>query len=94
MNVETYMKETEPAVKHLFVGLENYDTIQPPSVMDYVDETGEVRMTKKESDEMMRMAMESFAVHFSRATMAGSILQVAYVGLKKFSKTLVRLLEE
>lgn len=86
MSAETYLDDTEPAVRHLFKGLDLYDNIRPPSIMQYVDDTGEVKMSKKETDDLVQASQESFAVEFSRATLAGAILQVAYVGLKEFSK--------
>ena len=85
MSAETYLDDTEPAVRHLFKGLDLYDNIRPPSIMQYVDDTGEVKMSKKEADDLVQASQESIAVEFSRATLAGAILQVAYVGLKEFS---------
>ena len=65
MSAETYLDDTEPAVRHLFKGLDLYDTIRPPSIMQYVDDTGEVKMSKKEADELVQASQESFAFEFS-----------------------------
>jgi hypothetical protein len=85
MSFESFIDQTEPAVRHLFAGMDIYDSIRPPSIMKYVDEDGTVRMSKEKADNLMRLASEYLAFEFSRSTLAGSILQVAYLGLKLFS---------
>lgn len=84
MSVEAYLKDTEPAVRHLFKGLDLYDSIKSPSIKQFIDDTGHVRMSKKEADEMVELAYKSLELEFSRAILAGSILQVAYTGLKEY----------
>ena len=86
MSAVDYLKDTEPAVQQLFNGLGNFDSIKPPSIMQFVDDTGHVRMSKEEADFMVRASLDSMDLEFSRAILAGSILQVEYVGLKEYSK--------
>ncbi len=85
MAAQSYLTSTEPAVQHLFKGLNSYDAMKLPSITQYVDETGLVKMTKEENDIFLKAYQHSFALEFARATLAGSILQVAYLGLKQYS---------
>ncbi len=66
MNINEYLSDTEPAVRLLFKGLNDYDS--------QLNNNREIQDYKK-----------YFALEFSRATLAGSILQIAYVAIKKFS---------
>lgn len=85
MGARGYLAQSEKAIQHLFKGLNAYDSIQLPSIMDFVDETGLVKMTKAEDEVFLRAYEEYFDLDFARASLAGSILQVAYMGLKKYS---------
>ncbi len=85
MNAQEYMNSTGPAVQHLFDGLNAYDSTNLPSISQYVDDTGLVKMTKEENEFFLKAYEDSFALEFARATLAGSILQVAYLGLKLHS---------
>ena len=86
MKAEDYLQQTEPAVQYLFDGLEAYDSMRPPSIADFLDENGVVRMTKAENEAFLRAHEGFFALEFARASLAGSILQIAYMGLKKHSQ--------
>ena len=83
MSAELYIKQSEPAVRHLFDGLNTYDSIPLPSIMDYVDESGLVKMTKYENKDFLEAYDQYFELEFARASLAGSILQLAYVGDKE-----------
>jgi hypothetical protein len=85
MAAQAYLNSTEPAVQHLFEGLNSYDTMKLPSIQQYVDKTGLVKMTKEENESFLKSYQDFFALEFARATLAGSILQVAYLGLKQNS---------
>lgn len=85
MSVEAYLDETEPAVKYLFKGLDLYESIRPPSIMKYIDDTGHLKWSEKEADEMVQLSSEFLALEYSSSILAGSILQVAYVGIDLFS---------
>jgi hypothetical protein len=85
ITLQTYFEETEQAVRHLFSGMDYYDSIKPPAIAQYADETGTIKMSKEEAESLMRISQESMALMFSRATLAGSILQVAFLCIKLFS---------
>ena len=85
MSASSYIGQSEQAVRHLFDGLNEYDSITLPSIMDYVDETGLVRMTKEENQAFLQAYEEYFDLDFARASLAGSMLQVAYSGVKRYS---------
>ena len=88
MAAKAYLKSTEPAVQHLFNGLNTYDVMNLPPILKYVDETGLVKMTKEENESFLKSYQDFFDLEFARATLAGSILQVAYLGLKQYSSGL------
>ena len=85
MPVENYLKDTESAIKLFFEGLDSYFSMKLPSLEAYIDESGFVQMSRSEAGEFLKPYEKYFALEFSRATLAGSILQVAYMALKKFS---------
>ncbi|MGB2963148.1 MAG: hypothetical protein WBB69_04100 [Anaerolineales bacterium] len=85
MSIDSYIEQSKPAIQHLFNGLHEYDSIRLPSIMDYIVDTGLVRMTKEENKEFLGIYEEHFSREFSRASLAGSILQIAYIGIKKYS---------
>lgn len=85
MSIENYLIQTEPAVRHLFNGLSEYKATIPPAIGNYVDETGQIKMTKEENDAFLNAHMDSFALETARASLAGSILQIAYAGIKAYS---------
>lgn len=79
-----YLEDTEPAVKHLLLGLESYYSTPLPSILQYRDQTGVIRMTKEENEEFLKAYDGHFALETARAALAGSILQIAYTGLKQY----------
>jgi hypothetical protein len=85
MAVQDYLDDTEVAVRHLFKGLDSYDSMRGPSIWQYIDKTGQVRMTKAENEAFLAAHIRSFDLEFARATLAGSLLQVAYNCLKQYS---------
>ena len=85
---KTYLIETEPAVKHLFSGLSKYDSVYYPSITDYTDSTGRVNMSKKEAEFVVKASENYLFYDFSRAILAGSILQVAFKYIELFSKNM------
>jgi hypothetical protein len=68
MAAQAYLTSTEPAVRHLFEGLNSYDAMELPSIMQYVDGTGLVKMTKEENEAFLKSYQDSFALEFARAT--------------------------
>lgn len=85
MSAEGYLDQSEKAMQHLFEGLNEYDSIRLPSIINYVDETGLVKMTKEENEAFLQVYEEHFDLEFARASLAGSMLQVAYIGIKRHS---------
>jgi hypothetical protein len=85
MAAQDYLDDTKPAVSHLFEGLNAYDSIKFPSILQYIDNTGLVKMTRVENDAFLKAYEQSFDLEFARAVLAGSILQVAYMALKTYS---------
>jgi hypothetical protein len=85
MAVQDYLDDTEVAVRHLFKGLDSYDSLRGPSIWQYIDKTGQIRMTKAENEAFLADHIRSFNLEFARATLAGSLLQVAYNCLKQYS---------
>jgi len=80
MSIKKYLKVTEPAVRLLFKGLNSYDSNKPHSIAQYMDQSGLIRMSKQQN------AYEKYYVlEFSKATLSGSILQIAFMAIKKFS---------
>jgi hypothetical protein len=85
MNALDYLQDSEVAVRHMFDEINSYDSFKLPSIMKYIDKTGIVTMTKEENDAFLDSYKKYFDLDFSRATMAGSLLQVAYNCLNQFS---------
>jgi hypothetical protein len=93
-----YLKETESAVKNLFKNLKEYDAIRKKIMFPIcnapyalVEESRvafkkwqrENRVAWKEASEMLH---KYFGYQFSINTLNGSILQIAYMGIKLYSK--------
>lgn len=76
----SYLSDTEHAVRHLFDAIQYYesllDDVIPPSQATSMDEVK--RYTE--------LAQKYFGYSFSEATLCGSILQVAFMGIYLFSK--------
>ena len=85
MAAQDYLDDTESAVRHLFEGLNVYDSMRLPSILQYLDKKGMVKMTKAENEAFLRSYEKFFDLEFARATLAGSVLQVAFNCLKQHS---------
>jgi hypothetical protein len=85
MAAQDYLADTKPAVSHLFEGLNAYDSIKLPSILQYIENTGLVKMTKGENEAFLKAYEQSFDLEYARAVLSGSILQVAYMALKTYS---------
>ena len=86
MTAETYLQETHAAVEGLFGLLSYYDHLTPPpSLAPFVDERGVVALSRAQAESYMRAYGDSLALDFSKAMLAGAILQVAHKALEEFS---------
>ena len=86
MTPDSYLQDTNAAVEGLFGLLAYYDQLTPPpSLAPFVDERGVVVLNHAQAEGYMRAHVDSLALDFSKATLAGSILQVAHKTLKEFS---------
>lgn len=83
-NPDALLEQTEPACKHLFAGLEEYESLLPG--IDNASEPGPDSDLLGTSSPLLRF----MGTEISRATLAGSILQVAYSGIEAFSENTVR----
>lgn len=86
MSAEGYLNAIEPAIRHMFAALAEYDAMPLPDILDYVDESGRVRMTPDENQEYMKQVIEYMELDEARAITCGSILQVAYSVIRLHSK--------
>jgi hypothetical protein len=68
----------------MFLGLAGYYSARLPSILQYRDEAGVIRMTKEENEEFLNAYEAHFALETARAALAGSILQIAYSALKQY----------
>jgi hypothetical protein len=89
MTAETYINATEVAVRDLFSILDKYDSTYLPSLSKYTNENGEIHMSKSENEAFLQAHVDYMDLDFARATLAGSILQVAFIALKQYSPGLV-----
>lgn len=86
MSAEGHLDAIEPAARHMFAALAEYDSMPLPDIFDYVGDYGIVRMTPAENQEFMRQVTEFMDLDHARAITAGSILQVAYSAIRRYSK--------
>ena len=86
MSTEGYLIAIEPAIRHMFAALAEYDAMPLPDIFDYVDEDGHVRMTPAENQEYMKQVIEYMELDEARAITCGSILQVAFSAIRLHSK--------
>ena len=77
---ESYLSETEHAVRHLFSAIDFYENllvgVTPPSQAANMDQV----------TRYLELAEKYFGYSFSESTLCGSILQVAFMGVFLFSK--------
>lgn len=85
MSAQNYLNDTEVAVRHLIEGLNSYDSARAPSILPFISENGMVKMSKAENEAFLDAYTKFFDLEFARATLAGSLLQVAYNCLKQYS---------
>jgi hypothetical protein len=85
MSIDSYLRATEPAVRHFFRSIDEYDAMPLPNIYDYVGDDGIVRMTDTQYKEYMKQTTEFMDLHLARAIVAGSILQVAYTAIRLHS---------
>lgn len=87
MEADAYFAQTEPAVRHMFAALSEYDSqaILPP-LAAYTDQSGVVRMNRAEAEQYARLADRSLGLEFARATLCGSVTQVAYMAINQYSR--------
>ena len=85
---EGFLRLTEPAIRHFYSAIEEYESIIAgiPPILDYQDEYGEIQMSRAVALEMTSKYEEYFFYNFSKAVLCGSILQIAFMGMKLFSE--------
>ncbi len=86
--IEEYLRKTEHAVRHLYRGLDSCWAYYRDALTHWDISKVGLPMTPEGSVELqkyMALAGRYFDLKFSEATFAGSILQVAAVGIRCFS---------
>ena len=84
---EDYLKGTEPAVQHMFAALEVYRAITPrPSVDKYKKNDGRIHLTGDEATQFLHDEIDAMGLDVAKATLSGGIVQVAYSGIKQYSR--------
>jgi hypothetical protein len=77
---ESYLAETEHAVRHLFAGIDYYESlltgVTPPSQANNMDEV----------KRYMELAELYFGYSISEATLCGAVLQIAFMGILLFPR--------
>jgi hypothetical protein len=80
---ESYLLETEHAVRHLFSAIDLYESlligVTPPSQAQNMDQV----------TRYLELARKYFGYSFSESTLCGSILQIAFMGVFLFPKNTV-----
>jgi hypothetical protein len=80
---ESYLSETEHAVRHLFSAIDLYESlligVTPPSQAQNMDQV----------TRYLELARKYFGYSFSESTLCGSILQIAFMGVFLFPKNTV-----
>jgi hypothetical protein len=85
MAIETYLNAIEPAARHFFAALDEYDAMPLPNIFDYVGEDGVVHMSQEENKAYMKQVTDFMEMDHARAVVAGSILQTAYTTIRLHS---------
>lgn len=86
MELDGYFEATRPAVEHMFAALQQYDAVTPaPSLAFHADDHGVVRFSAATAGDYMERLSHSLALEFAKATLCGSIAQVAYMALRQYS---------
>lgn len=86
---EDYFKETEHAVRHLFAGLDSCWSYYERALDRWDVSQVSLPLTpngRAALEKYLELAGAYFDLKFSEATFAGSILQVAYMAIRLFSR--------
>ena len=86
---EEYLLQTEHAVRHFYTGLDSCWTYYKKALQHWnISMINEPLTAKRKADldRYLRLAGKYFDLKFSEATFAGSILQVAAMGIRSFSQ--------
>lgn len=86
---EKYFQDTEHAVKHLYAGLDSCWSYYREALKHWDVTQGGLPLTPERReglDRYLELAGKHFDLKFSEATFAGAILQVAYMGIRLFSR--------
>jgi hypothetical protein len=87
VDADKYFAETEPATRHMFAALQEYDSVTPPpSLGAHADPSGVIRLNRSQAEEYMRDLTLSLGLEVAKATLCGSIAQVAYMAINQFSQ--------
>ena len=78
-----FLQETEHAVRHLFDGIQHYE-----SILKGVTPPSQAR-TPEEVQRYVVLAERYFGYSFSEAALCGAVLQVAFMGISLFSSNSV-----
>lgn len=71
--LEAYFVDTEPAVRHLFAALHEYDMLTvPPTLGRHADHLGVVTMSREQALEYMKELSGSVALDFAKATLSAA----------------------
>ncbi len=87
-DVEAYFIDTEIAVQHMFSALGDYAALTvPPSLADHADEkNGGLILKIDAAKEYLHELIASHKLDFAKATLCGSIIQVAYKAIDQYSE--------
>ncbi len=89
---QEYLENTEHAVRHFYAGLDSCWAVYRQALSHWdLSKAGELLTpeNKAKLDEYLKLAHQYFDLKFSEATFAGSILQVAAMGIQYFSRNTV-----
>jgi len=84
MSAKKFLKETAPAVKHMFAALQHYDALNPPR-KEYFKKNGSVQ-ARKEVIKFLDRSINAMGLDMARASLCGAIVEVAYSAIKQFSR--------
>ena len=84
MSAKKYLKETEPAVKHMFDALKHYIKLNPRR-QEGSRRNGNAQ-ARKEVIKYLDRSIDATGLDMAKATLCGAIVHVAYSGIKQYSK--------
>lgn len=88
MLIEQYFAETKPALLHIFSALDEYDReTPPPSLSDYADETGVIKLDRSQAKKYLSDVRGSLALDVAKATLCGALLQVGFTAINLFPRS-------